>query len=69
MASAKPCTVRLFFLYAVLDTFDVAAAQAFDFAAQFKIVLDFGIVQDAEAVDHGQRCSAPLYRVSPTSSR
>ena len=51
--------VGLFFLYAVFDAFDVAAAQAFDLAAQFKVVLDFGIAQDAEAVDdcHGSSAS------------
>ena len=37
----------------VFDAFDVAAAQAFDFAAQFEVAADGGVVEDAEAVDDG----------------
>jgi len=49
--------------YAVLDPFDMAPAQALDLAAQLEIAPDLRIIQDAEAVDHGQATAHFTLRV------
>jgi len=38
----------------LLDALDVAATHALDLAAQLEVVLDAAVVQDAEAVHHGE---------------
>src|SRR5262245_29720520 len=41
----------------ILQPFDVAAAHAFDFAAQLQVAPDFVVVEHAEAIDDGERFS------------
>lgn len=46
---------KLFLLYLVLNPFDVATAQALYFTTEFNIAADCAIIEDAEAVDDGNR--------------
>ena len=43
------------FLHIVFDAFDVAATKAFDFATEFEIPPDLGVIENAETVDNGSR--------------